>query len=30
MYVKHIQKELPRAEILFKIVAAPRERFADT
>lgn len=30
IYIKTVTKELPRVEMLFKIIAAPRERFPDT
>jgi hypothetical protein len=30
IYIKTINRELPRVEMLFKIIAAPKERFADT
>ena len=30
VYVKHVQREMPRVELLLKIIASPRERFGDT
>jgi hypothetical protein len=30
LYVKFVVREVPRVEMLFKIIAAPRERFVDT
>lgn len=29
-YVSYVQREMPRAEMLLKLIATPRERFADT
>ena len=29
-YVSFVQREMPRAEMLLKIIATPKERFADT
>jgi hypothetical protein len=29
-YVNYVQREMPRVEMLLKIIAAPKERFADT
>ena len=30
IYIKYIQREMPRVELLLKIVASPKDRFADT
>lgn len=30
VYAKFVQKEVPRVELLLKIISTPRERFADT
>jgi hypothetical protein len=30
IYTKTVTREMPRIEMLFKIIAAPKDRFADT